>query len=118
MPDVIQIRDIRAFGRHGALPGEREHLQPFDLDVELEVDVAQARSSDKLEHTVVYAAVHARIVRLVSERSFLLLEKLGDAILADLMRDERVLGASVTIAKPKLLAGATPAVRLQSRRRG
>ena len=90
----------------------------LDLDVELEVDVAQARSSDKLEHTVDYAAVHARIVRLVSERSFLLLEKLGDAILADLMRDERVLGASVTIAKPKLLAGATPAVRLQSRRRG
>ena len=117
MPDVIQIRDIRAFGRHGALPGEREHVQPFDLDVELEVDVAAARSSDDLKQTLDYAALHARIVRLVGERSFHLLEKLGDEILADLMRDERILGASVTIAKPKLLDGATPAVRLQSRRR-
>jgi dihydroneopterin aldolase len=116
MPDFIEIRGIRAFGKHGALPGERDHLQPFDLDLVLEVDLAAARASDDLDRTVDYGAVHARIVRLVAERSFMLLERLGDAILADLMRDERILGAEITLAKPHLLDGATPAVRVHARR--
>ena len=64
MPDFIELRGIRAFGRHGALPGERDHLQPFDLELRLEVDIAAARRSDELDDTVDYAAIHARIVRV------------------------------------------------------
>jgi 7,8-dihydroneopterin aldolase/epimerase/oxygenase len=114
--DRIAIRGIRAFGRHGALPGERDHLQPFDVGVELELDLGAARASDALAETVDYAAVHTRVVRIVVERSYQLLERLGDEILRDLMSDERIASATVTIAKPGILAGATPEVRLTSRR--
>lgn len=114
--DRVRIRDIRAYGKHGANLGERDHAQPFDLDIELDVDLTTARAGDRLADTVDYAALHARIVALVRERSYALLERLGDEILVDVMRDERVLGATVTIAKPKLLAGATPSVRVAARR--
>lgn len=114
--ESIGIRGIRAYGRHGADLGERDHAQAFDLEVELECDFSRARHSDALEDTVNYALVHARVVEIVERTSFVLLERLGEELLRALLVDPRVLGACVTIAKPKLLGGATPWVRLSSRR--
>jgi dihydroneopterin aldolase len=102
----LRLRDIRAHGRHGADPGERERPQPFNIDIELEVDLERARRSDQLADTVDYAAIHRRIVEIVG----------ADEILADVMRDDRIAAATITIAKPGLLAGATPAVTIESRR--
>ncbi len=116
--DAIELRDVRAYGRHGADPHERDHPQPFDLGVRLEVDLSAARASDDLTKTIDYADLHARIVRIVRSESFALLERLGDVILVDVMRDERILAAELTIAKPRLLAGATPIVTLRAFRDG
>ena len=116
--DSIELRDVRAYGRHGANVHERDHAQPFDLGLRLEVDLSAARGSDDLAQTIDYADLHARIVRIVRVESFALLERLGDVILADVMRDERILFAEVTIAKPRLLGGATPVVTLRSHRSG
>ena len=114
--DTIAVRAIRAYGKHGANPGERDHVQPFDIDVELEIDLAAARRSDALDDTLDYAALHANVVRLVGDRSYRLLERLGDDILRDIMRDERVRAVRLTIAKPALLAGATPSITFLERR--
>jgi dihydroneopterin aldolase len=114
--DRIALRDIRAYGKHGANPGERDHVQPFDLDLEIDVNLTAARRSDALPDTIDYAALHGRIVRLVETLSFALLERLGEAILLDVMLDERIGAARVTIAKPALLAGATPSVLLRADR--
>ena len=114
--DRIALRGIRAWGRHGANPGEQDVAQPFDLDVELELDLSAARASDDLADTVSYAELHAATVRIVGEERFALLERLGDAILARLMRDPRVVRARVSLAKPRLLGGATPVVTLHRER--
>ncbi len=112
--DRIEVRHIRAYGRHGANPGERDHPQAFDLDLTLEVDLSAARRSDRLDDTLDYAALHGAIVGIVREHSYQLLERLGDAILAQVMSDPRITEAELTIAKPGLLSGATPAVTLRS----
>ena len=114
--DSIELRGIRAYGRHGADPGERDHAQAFDIDMLVELDLHAARATDELAETVDYAALHARIVGIVSGESYRLLERLGERILEDAMRDERVMRAEVTLAKPKLLAGATPLVTLRRSR--
>jgi dihydroneopterin aldolase len=114
--DCICLRGIRAYGRHGALEGERERAQPFELEVELKLDLRAARESDRLADTVDYAAVHALVTSIVEQRSYALLERLGDEILRGLLADVRVLAASVTIGKPALLAGATPSVIMHAAR--
>ncbi len=116
MPDTIELRNVRAYGRHGADSGERERVQPFDVRLRIEVDVQRARHSDVLTDTLNYAALHARVIEIVATRSYALLERLGDELLSDVMRDGRVLAAEVTIAKPHRLGGATPAVTLRSTR--
>jgi len=114
--DSIELRGIRAFGHHGANPGEKVVAQPFDIDVSVELDLSAARSSDVLADTLDYAALHATIVRLVRERSYDLLERLGADLLEAILADPRVRRARLRIAKPALLAGATPAVILHADR--
>lgn len=108
--DRIALRGLRAFGRHGANPGERDVPQPFDVDVVLAFDLTAARRSDALRDTFDYAALHRAIVAIVGRERYALLERLGDEILNWIFSDGRVARAEVTIAKPGLLGGATPSV--------
>ena len=116
MTDVIALRGIRAWGHHGADPGEQDVAQPLDLDLVLDVDLGAARRSDELADTIDYAAVHAAVLHVVAAERWRLLERLGERILQTVMADPRVESATVTIAKPGLLAGATPSVTVRRRR--
>jgi dihydroneopterin aldolase len=115
-PDAIELRGIRVWGHHGADLGEQDVAQPLDIDLAFELDLAEARRSDALTDTVNYAKVHADVVRIVAGGRFALLERLGDAILDELMSDPRIVRARIAIAKPGRLAGATPVVTLQRER--
>ena len=116
MTDTIELRGMRVWGRHGANPGEQEVAQPIDIDLLLELDLGAARRSDALADTISYAEVHAAVTRIVAQQRFALLERMGEVILDTVMRDERVARARVALAKPRLLAGATPVVTLHRAR--
>jgi dihydroneopterin aldolase len=111
--DVITLRGIRAYGRHGANPAERDAEQPFDLDIDVEMDLSAPSQTDELGDTLDYANLHERIVAVVQSTSFRLLERLAAEIAHEIFRDPRVARAEVRIMKPQLLAGATPGVRLR-----
>ena len=44
-------------GTHGVLPEEQDRAQPFEVDLDLSVDLAPAGTSDRLADTVDYAGV-------------------------------------------------------------
>jgi dihydroneopterin aldolase len=111
--DRVRLRGVVAYGRHGANPGERERPQPFDLEVTAEIDLGAAQTSDELSDTIDYAALHARLVRIVATTSYALLERLAADLLDAVFEDRRVLRAAVTVAKPGILEGATPSVTLE-----
>ena len=111
--DRITLRGVRAFGRHGANPGERDREQPFDLDVVLEIDLRPAEQSDVLEDTLDYDALHKTLVSIVESHSYALLERLAGELLRAIFRDSRVASAELTVGKPELLDGATPAITLR-----
>jgi dihydroneopterin aldolase len=111
--DRISVRGLRAMGRHGWAPGERERVQAFDIELNLQVDLQRAALSDDLSDTVDYAALCARIAGVVEGTSFALLERLAAEVLDAIFSEACVAGAAVTIAKPGILGGATPSVTLQ-----
>jgi dihydroneopterin aldolase len=114
--DQITIAGIRAYGRHGAYPGEKDQPQAFDVALKLDVDLEVASRSDRLADTIDYADIHRRVVGIVEQRSFDLLERLGAELLDAVFGDERVRAAEVIIAKPGLLDGATAGVTLRRSR--
>ena len=78
--DRILISGIRELGVHGVLPEEQLRPQPFEIDVELIVDVAAAGESDALEDTVDYSDVCLAVSRVVSSERYQLLERLASRI--------------------------------------
>ena len=53
-PDRIELRGLRVLGAHGVLPEEQQRAQPFEVDLDLELDLRPAGRSDALADTVDY----------------------------------------------------------------
>lgn len=112
MTGAVRIRRMRFWGRHGVTELERSNPQEIEIDVELIVDCARAVATDRLADAVDYVGAYRTCERVVTERSFALLEAIADECLRELMRDARVERATVRVRKPGLLDGATPEVEL------
>jgi dihydroneopterin aldolase len=110
--DRIKLSGVRVHGRLGVTATERAAAQPLDVDLTIECDLSAASRSDEFAETIDYARLHARIVTVVAGASYALLERLARAILDAVFEDARVVGAEVTVAKPRVLDGATPSVTL------
>ena len=81
---TVEVRDLRVFGRHGVHHGERERGQDFLFDVELEV--GERGTSDRLEDAVDYVAVARAVQEVSDERQYALLEALASAVADELER--------------------------------
>lgn len=86
-------------GVHGVLPEEQVRPQPFQVDVELIVDVSAAGESDDLDDTVDYSAVSEAVSRVVTSESYRLLERLATRIAQVCRADPRVVGVVVEVRK-------------------
>jgi dihydroneopterin aldolase len=95
----IVIAGLRELGVHGVLPEEQTRPQPFEVDVELTVDLLSAGMTDDIEDTVDYSAVSEAISRVVRSERYQLLERLATRIAEVCRQDERVTGVVVTVRK-------------------
>lgn len=110
--DIVRLSGMRFWGKHGALAGEREQAQPIDVDIEMVVDGEPAARSDALADAVDYRTAYVACERVVTTRSFALLEALADACLRAVFTDPRIKAATIHVRKPRLLEGATPEIIL------
>jgi 7,8-dihydroneopterin aldolase/epimerase/oxygenase len=97
--DRILISGIHELGVHGVLPEEQTRPQPFEVDIELLVDVRAAGDSDELADTVDYGAVCDAVSRVVASESYRLLERLATRIAEVCTSDPRVQGVVVEVRK-------------------
>jgi dihydroneopterin aldolase len=114
--DRILISGLREVGMHGVLPEEQVRPQPFEVDVELYVDLSAAGQSDDLGDTVDYGAVSEAVARIVRDEHHQLLERLAHRIAAQCREDERVQRVVVEVRKlrpPIPLSLAHVAVRVE-----
>jgi dihydroneopterin aldolase len=99
VPDSIELRGLRAVGTHGALPEEQFRAQPFEVDVDLQVNLRAAGQSDDLADTVDYGALAESVERVVTKERFQLLERLAERIADEVRQDERVEAVTITVRK-------------------
>ena len=99
-PDLIEIRGIRGFGRHGVFDHERADGQEFTVDVRLELDTRPAAASDQLADTVDYGKLAEQVHAAIENDPVDLLETLAQRIAELCLADRRVSAAAVTIHKP------------------
>ena len=119
MTDRIVLHGIRVDGRHGVLEDERASLQPFEVDIELVIDLQPAGSSDDLARTIDYRSVDATVRRIIATESFLLLETIAERIESEIVAAIAVEEDTVRVRKPQVrLGGPIDFAGVEVQRRG
>jgi 7,8-dihydroneopterin aldolase/epimerase/oxygenase len=97
--DRIEVRNLRLLGVHGLLPHERSRPQPFEVDLDLQLDMTRAAASDDLADTADYGAVIEVAAAVVAGPPHDLLESLAGAIADAVLEDAHVTSVTVTVRK-------------------
>lgn len=84
---TIRLHNMTFYGYHGVSKAERETGRRFEVDCELEIDIARAARSDKLADTKNYTRVYAVVEEIVGRNRFNLLETVATRIATKLLAD-------------------------------
>jgi dihydroneopterin aldolase len=101
MSDRIVLHNMVFQGRHGVLEHEQREIQPFQVDVELLLNLQPAAVDDDLAKSVDYGVVFDVTRQIVESTSFRLLEALAEAIAHELLVDFPVQEVGVRFRKPR-----------------
>ena len=109
----IDVKGIKAYGKHGVYTEEKKEEQLFLVDVKLMLEDTK-ESQDSLEETINYETITQLIIDLVKKESFNLIETLAKKLLEEIEQlgnETSVIkvfkGISVTVHKPETLLSQT-----------
>jgi len=100
MKDKILIKDLLIRGIIGVHDWEREKKQDILVNIVLEADCRPAGLSDDFQDAVDYRAVSKKVLTLVENSAFYLVEKMAEEIAAICLDDPRVEVARIRVEKP------------------
>jgi dihydroneopterin aldolase/2-amino-4-hydroxy-6-hydroxymethyldihydropteridine diphosphokinase len=103
MTDQIQIKDLLLRAILGINEEERRNRQDVLINIRLHADTRAAGRSDDIADAVNYRTLTKRIIALVENSQFYLVEKLAAEIAALCLDDPRVEQADVRVEKPGAL---------------
>jgi dihydroneopterin aldolase/D-erythro-7,8-dihydroneopterin triphosphate epimerase len=101
--DRIYIRDLALRCIIGIYPEEREKKQDVIINVVMDADLRRAGETDRIEDAINYKDIKLRIVEMVEESSFSLIETLAERVAQICLADARVGCVTVTVDKPGAL---------------
>ena len=106
MPLTIEVKGIKAYGRHGVYTKEKKEEQLFLVDVKAILkDTNKATGNieeDLLEETINYETIVRTVIELVKEESFNLIETLALKIV-DALKNPKLQEILVTVHKPNTI---------------
>tara|TARA_Y100001970_G_scaffold219311_1_gene269078 strand:- start:145 stop:513 length:369 start_codon:yes stop_codon:yes gene_type:complete len=106
MPLTIEVKGIKAYGRHGVYNQEKKEEQLFLVDVKAILkDTKKATGNieeDLLEETINYETIVRTVIELVKEESFNLIETLALKIV-DSLKNPKLQEILVTVHKPNTI---------------
>lgn len=118
MSDRIIIDGMTFQGTHGVYEHEQLQAQPFEVDVELALNLQPAGLSDDLTQTVDYGRVFDTCRQIVESTRFNLVEALAEAIAHEILAGFPAEEVTVRVRKPAVdLGGPFRGVGVEIRRR-
>jgi dihydroneopterin aldolase len=115
--DYTFIENLRVSGKHGVADHERKIEQEFAFDIKMEFDTKAAAQSDVLSDALDYVPVRDRVVEIVQGQSFYLIERLGETICNEILKDKRIKKVELKIRKTAVWDNGVPGVVLMRENR-
>ena len=102
-PMTIHIKNLRLRTIIGIHDWERDQLQDVIINIKFDYEGRYAIQRDRIADTVDYKKITKRIIDMVNESSFFLLDALAGRILDLVLKEEGVIHATVAVDKPHAL---------------
>ena len=99
MKDIIRLGGMSFYGYHGVTAAEKETGRMFEVDCEIEVDLAEAAHSDRLEDTVDYSKIYEVIRKTLEDRAFSLLEAIAGELATKLLDNFPIYRVTLKVRK-------------------
>ena len=104
--DIVFIRDLKVETVIGVYDWERQIRQTIHIDLEMATDIRQAAQTDAIDQALDYKSVAERLVQLVGDSRFQLVETLAENIGEIVRREFGVPWLRLTVRKPGALSYA------------
>jgi D-erythro-7,8-dihydroneopterin triphosphate epimerase len=100
---IIRIKNLLLRTYIGFNDEEVNKLQDVVINMTIEVDLTNAIQHDAVEGSYNYKIITKNVIALVQEQKFMMLEKLTQSILDEIMKNKNVRCAKVEVDKPHAL---------------
>lgn len=100
---IINIENLRLRTTVGIYEWEQKIKQDIVINIEIEFDGTRAVEEDDIEYTVDYKSVTKKIIAMVEDTKYNLIERISGDVVRLIMEDDKVLRASVKVDKPGAL---------------
>jgi dihydroneopterin aldolase len=114
--DVILLEGIQVPAALGVTVAERRMRRPVALDLEVESDLRAAGRSDRIGQTIHYKRVFEVVEDVAANQEHKLVEALGERIARAVLSKFDVDAVTVTVRKPKPIAGVLDHAGVRIRR--
>jgi 7,8-dihydroneopterin aldolase/epimerase/oxygenase len=84
--DKIFVNQMEFYGYHGVYAEENRLGQRFVVDMEIELDLSKAGSSDNLGDSVNYGELYTICKEIVEGKTFKLVESIAEHIASEILR--------------------------------
>ena len=115
-PDAILLEGIQVPAALGVTAAERRMRRPVLLDLEVEYDLGAAGCSDRIGQTLHYKRIFEVVEDVAANQEHKLVEALGERIAAAVLDKFDALAVTVTVRKPKPIAGVLEHAGIRIRR--
>jgi 7,8-dihydroneopterin aldolase/epimerase/oxygenase len=116
--DIVFIEGFVGHTVIGIYSSEQNQTQPLHIDLQAGVPSVRACETDRIADTIDYAAVRERLLRLMAEHRFKLLEAFAEAIADILITEFGAHWVRVKVAKPRKVEDVAAMGVLIERRAG
>lgn len=100
---IINIENLRLRTTVGIYEWEQKVKQDIVINIEIEFDGEEAVKTDNIEHTVDYKTITKKIIAMVEDTKYNLIERISGDVVKLIMEDDKVKRASVRVDKPGAL---------------
>ena len=115
----INIRDLRLRTFIGINEDEKKNQQDVVINIRIHYHAQKAVTFNVIEEALNYRTITKKVITLVEQNRFLLLERMTDEVLSLVMEHPQVMWADVTIDKPHALRFSdSVSISLSARREG
>jgi dihydroneopterin aldolase len=98
--DIIRLKNMIFYAHHGFYEAERELGQKFEIDIEVEGDLAQGSQEDELRKTIDYQKIYKIAKETFENYKFKLIETLAERIARKVLDLEGIISVLIRVRKP------------------